>query len=160
MIALTSLACVIFLQNAKMKSEILELKELIYYEKNGLENEVKVELKKGIVKKQQETKATLEANKYASLEKKTKYSYKGILLDNKKTEWKAVYDELFLTGFDKNGSLKTVTVDKDIIELIDGSVYSVEYVIIDKDLNDKYKKGQYVLRFKVPKNEIPKDVEF
>lgn len=102
---------------------------------------MKVELKKGIVKKQQETKDTLEANKYiASLEKKTKYSYKGILLDNKKTGWKAVYDELFLTGFDKNGSLKTVTVEKDIIELIDGSVYSVEYVIIDKDLNDKYKK--------------------
>lgn len=36
MIALMSLDCVIFLQNAKMKSEILELKELIYYEKMGL----------------------------------------------------------------------------------------------------------------------------
>lgn len=141
MIALMSLACVVFLQNAKMKSEILELKELIYYEKNGLENKVKVELKKGIFKKQQETKAALEANKYiANSEKRTKYSYKRILLNNKKTEWKAVYDELFLTGFDKNGSLKTVAVEKDIIELIDGSVYSVEYVIIDKDLNDKYKK--------------------
>lgn len=57
---------------------------------------MKVELKKGIVKKQQETKAALGANKYiANLEKKTKYSYKRILLNNKKQNGKQFMTSCF-----------------------------------------------------------------